>query len=148
MSDELAKTSKAERGATVATTGDGALSRVRNDSSGRTRENEAGLSASATYPRRSHQQRQDGVQYQYPVCFVCGVDVEAFAWSDHQSRDGVLTRTFFCMCHGATETTSRPLDEMRSGQMAGFQIGVAFMPDEEPPQHVDVELIERPALNP
>lgn len=56
--------------------------------------------------RRSHQQRQDGTQYQYPMCFVCRTDVEAFSWFDHIDRAGEAKRTFFCLCHGEVEYVS------------------------------------------
>jgi hypothetical protein len=58
----------------------------------------------------------------------------------------VLTRTFFCMCHGATQTTSLPLDEMSN--MPNFQIGIAFAPEEEPAQRVEVDATPAPPPGP
>lgn len=81
-------------------------------------------------PRRTHQARQDGTQYPYPVCHVCNGDVEAFCWSDHQNRADELTRTFFCMCHGQTETVSIPMATLRA--MRNFRIERAFAPHVEP----------------
>lgn len=80
-------------------------------------------------PRRSHFTRLNGVEYQYPVCFVCNRDVEAFTWCDHPSRaTGESFRTFFVACHGDVEVVSLKLDGMRSGQMKGFRIEYAFAP--------------------
>jgi hypothetical protein len=64
-SPSASQTSKADRGVTEGAAADGASIRLRKNSAGRGRVNDVGLSASHVEPfRRSHQQRQDGVQYQ------------------------------------------------------------------------------------
>jgi hypothetical protein len=92
--------------------------------------------------RRHHQAEINGVRYQFPVCHLCGRDVEAFTWSDHYPHDSKeLLRTFFCMCHGEVEHVSLRIADMQRGDMKHFRIDKAFLPP-----LLDAAAEEMPAL--
>jgi hypothetical protein len=93
---------------------------------------------------RRPQTRINGIIYEYPICHRCGIPVRAFTWGDFSDAEyaGELSRAFFALCHGETDTIVIPLSVLAQG--VGICIGEAFVDPQLPPPHADSELKRMP----